>query len=46
MKRICEDYMDYGREKDISDYILDVESNTLRALLKVKGAVIQISYAS
>ena len=29
MKRICEDYIDYGREKDISDYILDVENNTL-----------------
>ena len=26
MKRICEDYEDYGREKDITDYILDVEN--------------------
>ena len=29
MKRICEDYKDYGGEKDITDYILDVENNTL-----------------
>ena len=29
MKRICEDYEDYGGGKDITDYILDAENNTL-----------------
>ena len=40
MKRICEDYMDYGKEKDITDYILDVENNTLliiNTLCIIKG---------
>ena len=50
MKRICEDYEDYVRKKDITDYILDVENNTLLihtlCIIKGEGAVIQISYAS
>lgn len=29
MKKICEDYMDYGTEKDISDYTLDTDNKTL-----------------
>ena len=29
MRKICEDYEDYGGGKDITDYILDVENNTL-----------------
>ena len=39
MKRICEDYIDYGKEKDITDYILDVENNTLliHTLCIIKG---------
>lgn len=39
MKRICEDFMDYGKEKDITDYILDVENNTLliHTLCIIKG---------
>ena len=39
MKRICEDFMDYGREKDITDYILDTENNTLliHTLCIIKG---------
>ena len=40
MKRICEDYMDYGKEKDITDYILDVENHTLliiNTLCIIKG---------
>ena len=39
MKRICEDYEDYDREKDITDYILDTENNTLliHTLCIIKG---------
>lgn len=39
MKRICEDFMNYGREKDITDYILDRENNTLliHTLSIIKG---------
>lgn len=29
MKKICEDYMNYGTEKDISDYTLDTDNKTL-----------------
>lgn len=29
MKKICEDYMDYVTEKDISDYTLDTDNKTL-----------------
>ncbi len=29
MKRICEDCVDYGTEKDFTDYFLDVEHNTM-----------------
>lgn len=38
MKRICEDYEDYVRE-NITDYILDVENNTLlvHTLCIIKG---------
>ena len=46
MKRICEDFMDYGRKKDITYYILDVENNTLLihtlCIIKDKG----ISYTN
>lgn len=39
MKRICEDFVNYGREKDITDYILDTENNTLliHTLCIIKG---------
>ena len=39
MKRICEDFMLYDREKDITDYILDTENNTLliHTLCIIKG---------
>lgn len=39
MKRICEDFMLYGRKKDITDYILDTENNTLliHTLCIIKG---------
>ena len=29
MKRICEDCVDYGTEKDFTEYFLDVENETL-----------------